>query len=245
MNIVVYTALFGECDRLWSPQPLAVGGCRHVCFSEKPRRQVGLWQNESQMKPGTGDMGSPPVWEVKVVPKQGNDRLSARHYKTLPHRYLPDADITIWVDGNIRLLVTPQYAVGHWLKGGQLAIFNHHDRDCLYDEAKFCLRVPRGVIYKQELAQQTAAYRSAGMPAHWGLAETRCVIRMKGPKVQEMGELWWSEIQAHSPRDQVSLPYVCWKVGLRWNVIPGRVRLFRSPGGATGQFWCLMHGHTL
>lgn len=188
-------------------------------------------------------MATPPVWEVKVVPLQGDERTSARHYKTLPHRYLPEADVTVWVDGNLRMLTTPRKAVSQWLKAAPLAAFRHPVRDCLYDEAVFCQSVPRGKPYTKQLRQQAAAYEREGMPKHWGLAETRCVIRVNTEKTHELGELWWDQIQHHSPRDQVSLPYVCWKLGLKWNEIPGVMRLSPSPGLASGSFWLLKHGH--
>jgi len=188
-------------------------------------------------------MTTPRVWEVRVVPNQGDDRTSARHYKVLPHRYLPEADITIWVDGNLRMLVTPQKAVLQWLGTAPLAAFKHPVRDCLYDEVKHCLIVPRAKLYANKLRRQAAAYEKVGMPRHWGLAETRCVIRVNTEKTHELGELWWNEIQHHSPRDQVSLPYVCWRIGIKWNEIPGRIRISDSPGRASGSFWCIKHGH--
>ena len=175
-----------------------------------------------------------------MVPKQGDDRTSARPSKVLPHRYLPEADVTIWVDGNLRMLTTPQQAVSQWLGSAPLAAFQHPVRDCLYDEAKACLGVPRAKIYANELRRQVAAYEKAGMPRHWGLRETRCVIRTRQP---ELGEMWWNEIKNRSPRDQVSLPYVCWKLGLEWGTIPGIMRLSPSPGLASGHFWLIKHGH--
>lgn len=243
MNIIVYTAIFGTSDELWTPQPLAVGGCRHVCFSDRPRRQVGVWRDESRMERGTGRMMTPSIWEVQIMSSQGDDRTSARHYKVLPHKYLSEADVTIWVDGNLRMLTTPQKAVSQWLGTAPLAAFQHPVRDCLYDEVKHCLVVPRAKIYAPELRRQAAAYAKAGMPKHWGLAETRCVIRANTAKVSELGDLWWNEIQHRSPRDQVSLPYVCWKIGVKWNVIPGVMRLSPAPGRASGHFWLIKHGH--
>ena len=243
MSIVVYTALFGDhTDHLWTPHPFVLGGCEHVCFSDRYRPQVGIWETSNSMKGGTGKMVTPKAWDVRVVPTHGDSRTSARHYKTLPHRYL-EADVSIWVDGNVRLLITPQQAVSLWLKDGLQATFNHPFRNCLYAEALHCLKVPRARIYQKELARQTRAYRKLGMPERWGLAETRCVIRTRDPKIQELNEAWWVEIRDRSPRCQVSFPYVCWKLGLRWNPIPGRIRIFDGPGKATGPFWCIKHFH--
>ena len=104
--------------------------------------------------------------------------------------------------------------------GDDLAIFKHPDRACLYAEAEFCAKV--GKDSPGTLGNQTRKYNAEGMPHGWGLPETRCVIRRQTPKMAELGDLWWAEMKAHSVRDQVSLPYVCWKLGVRWREIPGR-----------------------
>ena len=40
--------------------------------------------------------------------------------------------------------------------------------------------------------------------------------------IRALNEAWWRELNAHSVRDQVSLPFVCWQAGIRWHEIPGR-----------------------
>jgi len=242
MKVVVYTALFGDIDRLWSPCSLVMDGCEHVCFSDRPRRQVGLWAGRGRLQSGTKDMNAPPFWDVRIVPKGKLDgRCAARYYKTCSHICLPDADVTVWVDGNLRLLISPKKAARQWLRGGHLAAFKHPIRKCLYAEARTCMRTPRGREYGKDIVRQVAAYRKQGMPENWGLAETRCVVRVNSEKASKMNEAWWAEIQEYSPRDQISLPYVCWKQGLRWSIIPGRISVFRGLGGISGDFWCIKH----
>jgi hypothetical protein len=51
-----------------------------------------------------------------------------------------------------------------------------------------------------------------------------------------LNEAWWEEMTRGSVRDQVSLPYVCWKAGLRWDVIPGKL-----VPGMRGEFSCVRH----
>jgi hypothetical protein len=137
----------------------------------------------------------------------------------MPQEFWPDADVWIWVDGNVRLLIPPSQAVDKWLKG-DLAIFNHPDRECLYQEAEFCGK--HGKDSSAVLNQQVKGYNAQGMPRKWGLAETRCVIRRNTGTIRDFNEQWWGELSTKSIRDQVSLPFICWGMGLRWDVIPGR-----------------------
>jgi len=223
MKVVLYTAIIGNRDHLWSVAPGAMDGTPHVCFSDMPRRQLGLWtvaepHSHPSILPGTYDISAPPAWDVRIVEPAWEPRRTARHYKCMPHLYFPDADVWIWVDGNVRMLIPSLVAIGHWLKH-DLATFNHPDRVCVYDEVKACIK------YKKDkpatLNAQAAVYRKAGMPEKWGLAGTRVVIRRNTPLTLRLNEMWWAEVENRSDRDQVSFPYVCRKLGLRWDKLAG------------------------
>ena len=215
MKIVVYTAIFGQIDKLWSVRPVARGKATYICFSDVPRKEMGFWDGRHFL--GKSSPKS-PTWKVHQVKQQDNPRRTARHYKCLPHRYLPDADVWIWMDGNVRLTIPPEKAIHQWLHS-DLATFKHPDRNCLYIEAAFCAK--HGKDTANILQAQVARYRKAGMPARWGLAETKIMIRRNTPAIHEFNEAWWREIEVGSQRDQVSFPFVCWKKGIRWTTIPG------------------------
>lgn len=221
MEIVVYTAIFGDIDRLWSVYPLAQRGAARVCFTDRPRREVGLWTDEGapRVRTRTHTMAVPATWDLRFVQPEWDLRRTARHHKALPHRYL-EADVWVWVDGNVRLLADPREIVERYLGDADLAIFRHPDRTCLYQEAEFCAKV--GKDNAALLGAQAARYQAAGMPAGWGLPETRCVIRRNTEAIRALNEAWWAELSAYSVRDQVSLPFVCWQAGIRWREIPGR-----------------------
>lgn len=241
MKIVVYTALFGKRDKLWSVFPLALGGCEHVCFSDRPRQQKGLWSVDRKLLMGSESLPALPSWDVRVVPiLKKSARRTARYYKTLSHKHFPEADVTIWVDANVRLLVTPQVAVKKWLGDAVLATFKHPDRKCLYQEATFCLG-KSGKGNRAALRRQANAYLKEGMGRRWGLAETKCIIRRHTSEVNALNEAWWKEISTYSLRDQISLPYVCWKLGLRWRIIPGRASWHPVRGQSSTDFWFIHH----
>ena len=209
MKVIVYTAIVDNCDGLPS----------------RPKGESVAFVTHTHTK-ARG-------WEQRIVAAEWGPRRTARYYKAMPHRYMPDADVWIWLDGNVQMSVSPEAAVARWLKG-DLATFNHWDRNCLYDEAKFCAKVHKDVPFT--LDEQVRRYKRAGMPKRWGLAATRVVIRRNTPEIRALNEAWWSEMERGSVRDQVSLPFVCWQAGLRWDVIPGKL-----VPGMRGEFSCIRH----
>jgi hypothetical protein len=240
MRIVVYTAIFGDIDNLWSVCPTSYSDdVEYVCFTGKERRQVGLWGGSTKRpKMMDSSLDAPAVWEQRIIAgweKWGSARRTARRIKALPHHYMPDAHVWIWVDGNVRLLVQPSMLTDRWLGNG-LAIFKHPDRTCLYQEAAFCAKV--GKDSTSVLNKQVSKYRKAGMPQNYGLPETRCIIRRNTRQNREIGEKWWQELEQHSVRDQVSIPYVCWVLGAKWDVIPGRC----YSANTSDHFWYKKHG---
>ena len=235
MKVIVYTALIGNLDRLWSVMP-GSADVQHVAFVDEPKREVGLWGGSPpNILPKTGGATARPTWEQQVVKPKWDDRRTARHYKTLPHRYLPDADVSIWTDANVRMRMHPLELIKRYLKDHDLVTFTHWDRNCLYPEGAFCAKI--GKDTRAVLEAQMARYRQEGMPGGWGLAATRVVIRRNTERIRELDEAWWTEIEHGSLRDQVSFPYVCWKLGMRWGVLPGRC----CPRNTGTEYVCIKH----
>ena len=231
MRIVVYTAVIGGIDPLWSALP---DPAEYVAFVDATKPEVGLWGgNPPAILGNTQHIGAPPTWKQRVVSIEGDARRTARMVKTLPHRFMPDADVWVWVDSNVRLRIVAAEAVRRWLKG-DIAIPNHPDRRDVYQEAEACVKFRKDDA--KTLQRQARRYALDGHPRGWGLAETRIVIRRNTPAIRALNEAWWAEIDAGSNRDQVALPYVCWQQGLRWDVIPGRVN-----GNGHKQVWHAKH----
>ena len=207
--IVVYTAIFGNIDHLWTAE---THGVKHIAFVDSYKQEHAT---------------ANPVWEQVVVPPGWDNRRTARHFKTLPQYYMPEADVWVWMDCNVRLKISPKELVHSYLKH-DFATFKHPDRDCLYDEATFCAK--SGKDSADVLKEQTAIYEQRGMPVKWGLAETRIVIRRNNLFIRDLNLEWWEQIEGFSLRDQVSLPYIFWRRGARWQEIPGRCGPVRPSG---------------
>jgi hypothetical protein len=135
-------------------------------------------------------------------------RLNAKIYKVLSHQFV-DADVSVWVDGNVQLLVSPEELVS--LMSGDACAFRHWDRDCIYDEARVCIR--SRLDNADTIRQQMDKYQREGFPKHAGLAAASVLMRRHTPEVCRMNERWWAEICTHSIRDQLSLP-VCFRGSL-------------------------------
>jgi hypothetical protein len=221
MNIVVYTALFGNIDPLWAAYPDK--SARYVAFTDTRRVEAPL-----PAQPATAAR-----WEQRLVKAEFGARRTARYYKTNAHLFFPEADVTIWLDANVRLRLPASQAVARWLHH-DLATCDHPQRHCLYAEAAECAALHKGD--PAVLQGQAAAYRAWGMPEQWGLAETRVVVRRQTPAQAELNAAWWTHITRYSERDQVSLPFVCWQHGVTWDVIPGRVWSDKHPF-----FWHTRH----
>lgn len=237
VKVVVYTALFGDADRLWSVPPMAARGVKYIVFTEKPRREVGLWTYDFSHEHPTMLKGTDYVsplncyWEQRIIKPPYEDRKSARYYKALAHKVLRDVDVSIWVDANVRLVLPPKLAAD-WVSRRDLAVFKHMKRTCLYAEAQVCLML--GLGSKDLINAQVRAYRKLKMPKRWGLATTRCMIRRHTPEMAKLNEAWWKETQKQSLRDQLSLPFVCWREGFQWEMVPEAVR-------GNKDFWFIPH----
>lgn len=135
--------------------------------------------------------------------------MNAKIYKVLSHKFI-DADISIWIDGNIWLLIPVEQLVEEWLGDADMALWKHHSRDCIYEEG----REAKGLIYEdqerveKDIDEQIDHYRKTGVPEHIGMGECNVIIRRNNEKVKRFNEAWWAEICRWSQRDQISFPVV-------------------------------------
>ena len=245
MKIVVFTAIFGNIDMVYPNVPNALGKAAWVCFTDKPRHESGLWSYDgigeypTLIAPGSRQITA-PTWKQEIVDAEYGNRMTARYYKTTPHRYFPDADVSIWVDGNVRLLVPPERLIKQYLpKGVDFATFAHPDRKCLYEEARVCMANGKGK--KSDIQAQIEFYQKEGIRQQGGLYETKCVIRRHTEATENANELWWQQICDFSVRDQISLPYVLKNSNATVSSIPGRVALSNWPGDRNPEFWTAKH----
>ena len=211
---VIYTAIFGGYDNLTEPSFIP-DGWDFVCFTDS-------------------DIKS-DVWDVrKVKPLYEDSTRNARKHKVLPHRFLPEYDISVWVDGNILIRNNLNELVDNYLQDCNVAMMNHNKnvldpRDCIYEEAQTILYFgQKNNNYKDNpnlIISQIEKYKNENYPQKNGLAVTMEVLRRHNEKdVIDTMNLWWDEIKYGSKRDQLSFNYCAWKTNLNFKWMDGDSR---------------------
>lgn len=195
----VYTVITGGYDTL--KRPLCISeGWDYICFTDDP----GL----------TSD-----IWQIRLISKfaqdeQPNKQRLQRRIKILAHEYLPEYRFTIYIDGStVQMLDFNMLLQEIGYKGG-MALKQHGRRNCIYEEVAACIKLNKDS--RTKLLLQMSCYRGKGYPNNNGLYESGILIRENCPAVNGICTAWYSELVAHSLRDQISLPIVMWF----WDFVP-------------------------
>lgn len=187
---VLYSAIAGGYDRPKAQQAFA--DVESILFYDGPE--------------------APQGWDVEPFDVIANDPVrTAKKPKILPHVYFPQPGWSVWVDGNIELLVSPHELIDEVRDhGATIGVFRHPDRRCIYKEAARCISASKDD--PSLIISQMERYREEGYPADNGLAECNVIVRHHSdPLVQKVMSDWWREIRTGSRRDQLSFNYVIWK----------------------------------
>jgi len=188
-KIAIYTSIFGNKDNL--KEQIKFDNVDYYCFTDN-----------KELKTNT--------FTIKYVPATSVDSVrSAKIFKILPHIFLKDYEYTIWIDGNI--IITSRFLeLLEYLKEGDMALYKHPDRDCVYQEAAACVK--RNKDNHLTVKMQIKQYHKEGYPQHNGLNTAGVILRRNSSEnVQKINMAWWEEIKNHSRRDQLSFNYVLWK----------------------------------
>ncbi len=160
------------------------------------------------------------AWRPIAVPmKQQTFALETRWYKTHPHETFPHAEWTLYLDASLELHRCPLDFLD-WCRTAtakpdcDLYLFQHPDRDCLYDEAAVCVEL--GKDTRERVEPHVAKYRAMAFPEHKGLWFGGVLLRRNTAKAKRFNELWWWEIINGSHRDQISLPVVLHYAGMEY-----------------------------
>lgn len=207
MKICVYTCILNDYDKLIEPF-IVSKGIDYICFTN----------TEIVSK----------NWKcIKInLDKDLTISKNCRKYKILPHLFLKDYDLSIWIDGNI-LIKDNLYSFINTYIQNKITVFNHNStidkRNCIYEEYKAINKLKKD---KSGLASiQIFKYRSENYPENNGLLCSGILIRKHNDKeIIKLMEEWWNEVKNFSHRDQLSFNYVVWKNKLEINYINQDIR---------------------
>lgn len=202
-RIAVYTCVTGGYDRV-IPPAAPVEGVDHLLFTDTAGLTVPGWQT----RPMPAAPGLSPA-------------LANRRVKLLPHQVLPDHDASVYLDANIRIRASlAPFLADVFGRGEEMVLYRHPARQTVAEEMRVCLDTGR-VRDPDALRREYAAYRADGFPDRPGDLSGNSILmrRHHAPRIVEAMALWWDLVAAHSGRDQISLPYVRWKLGLESRLI--------------------------
>ena len=192
-KIVVYTCVTGGYDALIVP--VKSKGVDYICFTDN----TGCTANGWEIRPIPED--------VKFLSKVKQQRM----VKVLPHKYLPEYDISIWVDGSVQV----KGDIMEFLKtiiytGYSVFVPTHPTRTCIYKEAEAVKAIRKDTTDMPD--KQMKKYRAEGYPEKNGLVQSNIMIRWHNNEdCIELMETWAEEIRNFSHRDQLSFNYAVWK----------------------------------
>jgi hypothetical protein len=203
MDVVVYTAVFNDYDILRGPV-IRNDSVRYVCFSDRAVARTDGWE----------------IARVDLPAR--NHPYAQRFHKIMSHRVLPDADVTLYLDGNFQLLVDPHEIIGDHLNGADLALFRHPSRQDVYAELEACAarsKDDEGLL--QVVAER---YAEEGMPRDRFLHAAGMILRRHTPEVLAFNEVWFNELLQTGVRDQPALAHSLWKTGIAVETIDDDIR---------------------
>lgn len=206
--LTIITSIYGDYDTL---QPaLPAKGLRWILVTDKVPEDTKGW--EVVERSGTTD----------------GPLLDAKYAKFHPWEFTDDETV-IWIDGSLSL-ATPRSAWDLAMRAHPIAQFTHPDRDCIYDEGKFSLTMPRYAGMPIDLQLESYARNH---PCNWGLWACGMFAARKAP-TRELLIDWSNEVNQWTPQDQISYPVALRRAKLRPVSLLGSIYSNR---------WTRWHGH--
>lgn len=209
---VIYTVLTGGYERLSQPEVIRPE-YDYICFTDAvtaPSREG--------------------VWELRPVPfEDPSPVVRARYPKLQPHAVLPEYARSVFLDANLCICGEAFYEAveAAFAAGATWAGLPHPERDCVYDELRYCYRKDK--IGTCAAFRHRRRLRAEGMPRHWGLWENNVLLRAHmEPSVIAVDDAWWSDFRACCNRDQLTLAPVLRRCGLAPVLLFGPGRCARN-----------------
>lgn len=204
---VVYTAVTADYDLIYRPRSID-DGFEYVLISESASRET--------------------IWQFRpLVKKLENDVLTNRYHKLFPHKIFPDANYSIYLDGNIGIIGSLQNLMNEFIGSkAAIGVFRHSARNTVAEEIDACLLLDKFDTEDKLLFRNQYTYFIAnGMPIKQRLSDNGVIFRWHGhPDIPKSMDDWWWQLNHFTKRDQLSLPYVVWSNSCDINIWDWSIR---------------------
>jgi hypothetical protein len=155
-------------------------------------------------------------WLNVVMKTTLSPRLAAKIPKFRPDLFTTLGS-SVWMDASMSedrgwLKPTVEKALGN----SDFCLFKHPDRDSVSQEVMVSQAMRKYESFP--LRAQLEHYSDNGFPDNVGLFACGVIARNHTQKNQDFGNAWLAENVLWSIQDQVSFPYLAWKLGLQCSV---------------------------
>lgn len=190
---VIYTCITGNYEPLDEPFVISEG-FDYVCFTN------------SNIKSD--------VWQLRPIPSELDSFTEVKKQRCIkinPHKFLPEYDLSIWVDGSIKLTKDVNTFIEDNCSGEEnVYIPTHPTRKCIYKEMTECVKMKKDT--EANISKQREKYKQEGFPENYGLVQSNIIVRRHNePDCIKLMDTWWNELKNGSHRDQLSFNYSLWK----------------------------------
>ncbi|KAL8166053.1 hypothetical protein V2J09_007552 [Rumex salicifolius] len=217
-KVVVSTCAFGGGDDLYQPIGMSETSLEKVCYvAFWDEITLSMQEAQEQRVDEHGFIGKWRIVIVKDLPFT-DQRLNGKIPKMLTHRLFPWARFSIWVDSKSQFRRDPLGVIEAllWQSNSVLAISEHGARGSVYDEAKAVVKKNKAT--PEEVEVQITQYHKDGLPEEKrfngkkALNEASIIVREHTPLTNLFMCLWFNEVVRFTSRDQLSFPYVLWRL---------------------------------
>jgi len=200
MKIAVYTTIVGLYDMPKAVNPEYLKEADFFLFADMMGTNLGYKS-------------------IAIKKTENSPRVESRRYKIMPHKCLPGYDYYIYLDGSIELLESPSVLIEKYLKTKDIALFRHRWRETHFEEFYYCFYWKPDLREKMDLMMKF--FLTEGVPENLFLTENGVILRKNTPEINELNEYWWMIYRMFAERDQLSLPYCCWKKNIVYHFMEG------------------------
>ena len=194
-RMAVYTVLFGERDKILEPKVIDEK-CDYYVITDQELIENSVWK------------------KIDIDDFDGcSDNISrSRYYKMLHYLLFADYRYTLYIDANIILYGRPTELVSCINPKTGIALHNHPCRNSVYEEiyARKCMCPLDGDL----LDYQEKVYKKRGYKSGEGIFECNAILRDNSENCRVIMDAWWEEFKKFPKRDQISLPFVLWNLGI-------------------------------
>ena len=196
-KFVLYTAIFGKMGRGVHVPEISIPDVDRFCFTDL-------------------DIES-DFYQIKKMKLNHLSPISIRQQRfmkiCIPDEIFDNYEYSVYVDCKRASIIDFEWLLSFMEPESDFVTRQHKTRDCVYDEGRICIE--KGKDDKATILKQLDFYKDENYPVHNGLHYSYILLRRHIEKLKEFSRLWWGQLEKYSHRDQISLPYMAWKHGMK------------------------------